>query len=429
MGSVFVTERDKVIKDVLGRKQPIPIYLQFVPGLCVEAVHSAESLSYKGEKTINTIIAIPHVTKKLYNKKAIARQNEQNRYFPLLRTVHDLPSQGDPVLLCTIGRINYYLGPLNSMENNVTFNDDPNFTQELNLNLDFEYGGVSELGKQGQSPNFNKEVLYNRLQKKRKEGLDYGTNIGETTGDTLFEGRHGNSIRIGSRSNNPYIFISNQRVSTNNFESIGDGSLISITSNGNINQHLGGEGLDDFQLASDTIPADKINRRMGEIISIVNDGIDTNTLLYTYGSELTDKTTFEGKPIYQGLFKNQMLLHSDRIIINSKGLDGDIYLSSKRDVHIGTGRHLTISTNEDFIIESQRTYLGGTPTEQMESMILGDSLILILEELLTLLGATTSNMYFPVPLAIAGTPLKQYMDDLKNRLDIIKSNKHFIEPN
>ena len=156
MGSVFVTERDKVIKDVLGRKQPIPIYLQFVPGLCVEAVHSAESLSYNGEKTINTIIAVPHVTKKLYNKKAIARQNEQNRYFPLLRTVHDLPSQGDPVLLCTIGRINYYLGPLNSMENNVTFNDDPNFTQELNLNLDFEYGGVSELGKQGQSPNFNR---------------------------------------------------------------------------------------------------------------------------------------------------------------------------------------------------------------------------------------------------------------------------------
>ena len=168
---------------------------------------------------------------------------------------------------------------------------------------------------------------------------------------------------------------------------------------------------------------------MGEIISIVNDGIDTNTLLYTYGSELTDKTTFEGKPIYQGLFKNQMLLHSDRIIINSKGLDGDIYLSSKRDVHIGTGRHLTISTNEDFIIESQRTFLGGTPTEQMQPMILGDSLIIILEELLTLLGATTSNMYFPVPLAIAGTPLKQYMDDLKNRLDIIKSNKHFIEPN
>jgi len=429
MGSVFVTERDKVIKDVLGRKQPIPIYLQFVPGLCVEAVHSSESLSYKGTQTINTIIAVPHVTKKLYNKKSIARANEQNRYFPLMRTMHDLPSAGDPVLLCTIGKINYYLGPLNSMENNVTWNKDPNFTSELNLDLSFEYGGVSEEGKSGETSNFNKENQYKRLQKKRKEGLDYGINIGETTGDSIIEGRHGNSIRVGSRSNNPYIFISNQRESSNDFESIGDGSLISITSNGNLNQHLGGKGLDNFQLASDTIPANKINRRMGEIISIVNNGIDTNTLLYIYGSKLTDRKTFDGNPIYEGLIKNQMLLHSDRIILNSKGEDGDIYLSSKRDVHIGTGRHLTISANEDFIIESQRTFLGGTPTEQMESMILGDSLILILEELLTLLGATTSNMYFPVPLAIAGTPLKQYMDDLKNRLDIIKSNKHFIEPN
>ena len=428
MGSVFVTERDKVIKDVLGRKQPIPIYLQFVPGLCVEAVHSNESLSYNGTQTINTIIAVPHVTKKLYNKKSIARQNEQNRYFPLMRTMHDLPTAGDPVLLCTIGKINYYLGPLNSMENNVTWNKDPNHTSELNLDLSFEYGGVSEEGKAGESSNFNKENQYKRLQKKRKEGLDYGTNIGETTGDSIIEGRHGNSIRIGSRSNNPYVIISNQRESSNDFESIGDGSLISITSNGNLNQHLGGKGLDNFQLASDTIPSDKINRRMGEIISTVNNGIDTNTLLYTYGSKLTDKKTFEGNPIYEGLIKNQMLLHSDRIIINSKGVEGDIYLSSKRDIHIGTGRHLTISANNDFIIESQRTFLGGAPTEQMESMVLGNSLILILEELIKLLSLTTSNMYFPVPLAIAGTPLSNYMDSLKDKLETIKSNKHFIEP-
>ena len=168
---------------------------------------------------------------------------------------------------------------------------------------------------------------------------------------------------------------------------------------------------------------------MGEIISTVNNGIDTNTLLYTYGSKLTDKKTFEGNPIYEGLIKNQMLLHSDRIIINSKGVEGDIYLSSKRDIHIGTGRHLTISANNDFIIESQRTFLGGAPTEQMESMVLGNSLILILEELIKLLSLTTSNMYFPVPLAIAGTPLSNYMDSLKDKLETIKSNKHFIEPN
>ena len=43
-----------------------------------------------------------------------------------------------------------------------------------------------------------------------------------------------------------------------------------------------------------------------------------------------------------------MLFYSDRITINSK--TDDIYLSSKKDIHIGTGRHLTISTNKDLII-------------------------------------------------------------------------------
>ena len=49
------------------------------------------------------------------------------------------------------------------------------------------------------------------MTKKRKKELDYGNAIFETTGDTIIEGRHGNSLRIGSRSNNPYVFISNGR--------------------------------------------------------------------------------------------------------------------------------------------------------------------------------------------------------------------------
>ena len=35
-----------------------------------------------------------------------------------------------------------------------------------------------------------------------------------------------------------------------------------------------------------------------------------------------------------------------------------MYLSSHRDIHIGARRHLTISTNEDLIIESQNIYFG-----------------------------------------------------------------------
>ena len=173
--------------------------------------------------------------------------------------------------------------------------------------------------------NFNKEFDYPRLVKFRKEDLDYGDVINEVPGDTLFEGRHGNSLRIGSRSNNPYVFISNKRSPSNIVESLGDGSIISITSNGTLAQHFGGyikpgteaelgvenpdfdseENVIGFTLASDTL--EEPNIYMGDVVSSVNDNQDVQELIYDYS-------------------ENQMLFHSDRITLNSK-LD-DIYLSS-----------------------------------------------------------------------------------------------------
>ena len=43
-----------------------------------------------------------------------------------------------------------------------------------------------------------------------KDDLDFphGT-VNEIHGDMMFEGRHGNSIRLGSRNQNSLIFISN----------------------------------------------------------------------------------------------------------------------------------------------------------------------------------------------------------------------------
>ena len=72
------------------------------------------------------------------------------------------------------------------------------------------------------------------MTKIRKFDLDYGYTPREATGDTMIEGRHGNSIRIGSRSNKPYVFISNERAKDNSAERLGDGSLISITSDGTL---------------------------------------------------------------------------------------------------------------------------------------------------------------------------------------------------
>ena len=64
MGSTFTTFSGQKVKGFAGKEYPVPFYLQFVPGYVVDVVHSHESLRYTGEQSINTIIALPHVSNK-----------------------------------------------------------------------------------------------------------------------------------------------------------------------------------------------------------------------------------------------------------------------------------------------------------------------------------------------------------------------------
>ena len=434
MGSIFTTTPGNTIKGFGGRVRPIPFYLQFVPGVVVEVVHSTESKNYMGSSTINTIMAVPHIHDKVSVTKATST-SENFRYYPLFRTMNDVPSKGDPVLLCTIGRINYYLGPLNTMENNVTWNDDPSFKPEVVFNQIKNIGNnkITQRGQRGESPNFNKQNKFNRMSKFRKPNLDFGDAIGEVTGDTIIEGRHGNSIRIGSRSDNPYMFLSNKRSFSNDVESLGDGSLITITSDGTLAEHFSGytintgndnEEVLGFTLASDLVVGNETppNRFMGSLVSSVNNNQDSQDLIYNYGNS------------QEIGIKNQILIYSDRITLNSKS--DDIYLSSKKDIHIGTRRHLTISTNEDFIVDSERTFLGN-PTQNnssrdMEPMVLGTTLLELLKETLSVIkGAQGMCQGAPLPLvgSSPADPISAKIVAIENKIDTILSNKHFIEPN
>jgi hypothetical protein len=417
MASTFTTVPGNSIKGFLGKEIDVPIYLQFVPGYVVEAVHSSESLRYGGDNTINSIIALPHISDKAYKRRSSA--GEEYRYYPLFRSITDVPSKGDPVLLCTIGNTRYYLGPLNTQTNNPTWNNDPSFKPEQLIGKNV--GNVTIRGLKGESPNFNKEELYKRLIKIRKEELDYGNAIRETTGDTIIEGRHGNSIRVGSRSNNPYIFVSNERNPQNDTESIVDGSLISITSNGTLEQHFGGYedivnevSVPGFILASDNITENK--RLMSNLIGSLNNLDDSYPEVYGYDG-------------------NQILFNSDRIIINSKL--NDMYLSSNRDIHIGTGRTVTISTNKNLIIESEKTYLGDPNKKdnenKMEHAVLGDKLLEVLQDLVNALEDANGLVQgVPVPLTDkTGAPgsfgLK--ITPIGEKLTSILSQYHYIEPN
>ena len=374
MSSLFTTIPGKTIKvNKLGQEHSVPFYLQFVQGTVVDVVHSSESFRYRGEKTLNTIIAIPWLTSGPQKTKNVI--GEEYRYYPLLRSVHDLPSKGDPVLLCTFGHIKYYLGPLNGMENSPTWNDDPSFIPELIITAD-ESGKQTVRGVTGESPNFNK-TLYHRLGKVRKNDLDFGSAVFETTGDTLIEGRHGNSLRIGSRSNNPYVFISNKRKLEQQFESINDGGLISITSHGSLQQHFGiyyqgdlqyfGTGDDIFIMGSDTI--ENATERIDTIYKDFN-GVND---IYQYGYDEFDEL---------GIEANQILISSDRITLNTK-LD-DIFISSKRDVHIGGGRSISLSANNSVVFQTPQFNIGNPNSKKMQPMVLGDTLKEVLNDIVAI---------------------------------------------
>ena len=404
MGSTFTTMHGKTIKGFAGKEYPVPMYLQFVPGVVVEVVHSEQSQRYGGPRTINTIIAKPHITEKISKRKA--NLGEKERYFPLLRTFNDVPSKGDPVLLCTIGNTNYYLGPINTNNNSPTWNDDPSYIAELQ----FEEGrktlrtGV-KYGKSGETLNFNKEISYPRMTKKRKEELDYGNAFFETTGDTIFEGRHGNSLRIGSRSNNPYIFISNKRNAGNHVESIVDGSLITITSNGTITQHVGNfsDETTIFKLSSDhtdnTYP-------IGDVYSYLMGGQNQENI-YNYD-------------------KNQILIQSHRITLNTK--QDDIFISSKKDIHIGAGEEMTISSNNNVFFECTNFNIGHPDRAfEMEPMVLGNTLKEVLNDIVALFSKIQVLTQLGPQNILPTTQVD--IQSITNKIDTIVSEFHQIEGN
>ena len=431
MSSTFSAFSGQKVKGFAGKEYSVPVYLQFVPGYCVEVVHSRESLGYVGPSSINTIYAVSHVA----NSSGKRRQqyySEDNRYFPLLRSHGDVPSKGDPVLLCTIGKINYYLGPINTINNSPTWNDDLNYRKELMLeNQDSTRNSIR--GEKGESLNFNKESLYRRLQKVNIPGLDYGNVINEVTGDYVIEGRHGNSVRIGSRSNHPYMMFSNERGVFNGFETLSDGSLISITSYGTLANYFSGytdfnseQSVLGFKLSSDLVETN--TKPIGQLYSDTNNKIDQEEI-YRYGSKKTDKVDDEGNPIFEASSGNQVLINSDRIIFNSK-LD-DIFVSSIKDIYIGAGVNLSL-TSPTLNLVSDNVNIGSPNKEGvvMESMVLGDKLLEILSELFTELKAATSLFYgSPLPLMdqTGGTPLSVKLSTIEAKLKDLLSKKHKIE--
>jgi len=399
MGSTFTTLETPTTgigKSLFGQPQSQQIYLQFVPGIVLDIVTSIESAAYTSVRDINSIIAKSHVTADINYNSVI-----KTRYYPLLRGLVDVPAKGDPVLLCTIGSVNYYLGPLNTM-NNPNWNLDHLDIPDINLSKN-KSAKSSLKDKLNISKNFS-VIESSRLHKMSNEQLDGDQkSLNDICGDIVYEGRYGNSIRIGSRAVNPYIIISNGRNPQNIVESNNDGTILALLNKGTIRQHFNfdskfdGEDLieNQFLLAGDSIQEPK------RLIGIDN-----------YNYEYLD---------------DQFLLNSKKITFNAK--NENVTISSFNNTILGAGNELKIITNNSTTIESSNIYLGEQAKEKKEPLVLGNQLKEILDEMLGLIESLKmtgciAGLSGPIDPISQGNITK-----VKNKLNNFKSEYHYIEDN
>jgi len=392
-------------------------FLQFIPATVTGVVNSGESVISPNPNEANMITA----TKNIFSEDINLRSSDKTKYKPLLRGITDSIAVGDSVLVTYIGNNGYYLGPVNT-------NNSPtqNFDQTLSRDTAIEGApGTTAENKQGISNTFPIKTFFTRLGKQFNPELDDpGKSIARikhpSTGNDVFsdihtdlmlEGRHGNSIRLGSRNIHPHIFISNGRETDQQTESILDDSIISLTTAGTLSQHFPGAltKLDDeeyeFKLADESIETP---------INYITDTFQ-KSLGRGLGLEGEDNPDIDSE--MSGYDKSQLLINSDRITINSK--KDNMFLSSFNHMHLGSGNSMTFSTSNNFLfnagapdaafsINATEIRLGSQTDAETEPLILGDTLIALLDRLhseLTSLCSAINSITVPTSQGPSGTPI------------------------
>ena len=205
-------------------------------------------------------------------------------------------------------------------------------------------------------------------------------------GDTILEGRFGNSIRLGNTVPNNIASLNNNWSATG---SIGD--PITIISNGlhsespsfnSITEDINLDGSSAYFTSTQKIPIE---------VSSQND-----YLSYPENTAPTTPNTYIGE---------QIILNSGRLLFNST--QDHILLSSKKSINLNTVESVNIDAATQTVIQTPELYLGGIETAQ--PVVLGNDLVDLLTKILNdlnfLTGALKNQLGVPVGTPIGPTNL------------------------
>jgi len=224
-------------------------------------------------------------------------------------------------------------------------------------------------------------------------------------GDTIYEGRWGNSIRMGSTVPN----------TPNNWSSIGQsGDPLTILRNGQGNQS--DEGW---------IPTvEDINNNDSSIYLTSTQQIPLNPASSDYTSYSSNPP--ESPQKYSG---KQIILSSGRLVFNTT--NDHLLLSSNKSINLNALGGVNIDTNT-FTVQSTNVYLGSKSAT--EPLLLGNQTVNLINQLISTLSsfATVCSTLVSTPpgtplapLNIASTQLVSSLNALKTNLTNIKSKYNY----
>ena len=279
----------------------------------------------------------------------------------------------------------------------------------------------------------------------------------------ILEGRHGNSIRIGSRNINPYIIISNGRTLKNTQETSLDSSIFAFFKHGTLRQHfnkdakktkVSGNESDIIKDYAFTLADDEIKKVYKSISTTFKKNIgrgkletgeddpDIQSTLYKYGEKAGESQAF---------------LSSDRITFNARS--DSIFISAFKHVHIGSGNSMTLSTSQNILFEAKVSSITNTPLfkvnsdlveidgrdkiilgnpslDQIQNAVLGNNLLMTLEMLITDIQTALLSVSAAIEnRASVGASLNKMQREADNLeltkemiQDLILSKKVFLKP-
>ena len=304
----------------------------------------------------------------------------------------------------------YYYLPAVNLFNNPHINPLP--TKAYDVSLSGENYGEEISTNTG--PNYEFNSPKNPSQNTFIELDEKSTPLLPFAGDIIYQGRFGNSIRLGSTAR-PQIGKIQPK---NNWSKIGDpGSPITIISNG--------QNENGFEWVTENI-----NTNDSSIYLTSTQNIPLTASIKRYNS-YSDKEQTPTSPLsYSG---KQIIINSGRLVLNST--NNHILLSSQKTISFGAQKGFNFDTPSNFVIDAGTTIkLGGKAAS--EPLIKGNELYDVLFNLIVALRQTISVMSLdtkwpggnPVADISKGETANSTNEVLKKLLDNleeIKSTKSF----